>query len=68
VNFELDIDSLDTEGRGVARRDGKVAFVEGALAGERVRAELLERKPSFDIARAVEAARHCLSVVVNGAG
>lgn len=57
MSFELDVESLDTEGRGVARRDGKVVFVEGALAGERVRADLVERKPSFDIARTVEVLR-----------
>ena len=28
------IESLDQEGRGVARRDGKVVFIEGALPGE----------------------------------
>lgn len=45
------IESLDLEARGVARRDGKVVFVEGALPGERVSAHLTKRKPSFDIAR-----------------
>lgn len=57
MNFELDIESLDTEGRGVARLDGKVVFVEGALAGERVRAVRVEKKPSYDIARTVELLR-----------
>ena len=57
MSLELDIESLDTEGRGVARREGKVAFVEGALTGERVRAELVERRPSFDIVRALEVLR-----------
>ncbi len=50
---ELTIESLDQEGRGVAHADGKVVFVEGALPGERVDAEILKRKPSYDIARAV---------------
>ena len=58
MNFELDIQSLDTEGRGVARRDGKVAFVEGALTGERVVAGLVEKKPSYDIARTIEVLRN----------
>jgi len=48
----LDIVSLDQEGRGVARVEGKAIFVEGALPGERVLAATLKRKPSFEIARA----------------
>jgi len=47
------IESLDNEGRGVARVEGKAVFVDGALPGERVRIETLKRKPSFEIARAV---------------
>lgn len=47
----LDIQSLDLEARGVARHDGKVVFVEGALSGERVSARVARRKPSFDTAR-----------------
>lgn len=47
----LDIESLDLEARGVAHHDGKVVFVEGALPGERVRAQIVRRKPSFDTAR-----------------
>ncbi len=46
----LDIESLDQEGRGVARRDGKVVFVEGGLPGEHVQARIYRRKPSFDLA------------------
>ncbi len=45
------IESLDLEARGVARNDGKVVFVEGALPGERVSAHIIRRKPSFDTAR-----------------
>ena len=47
----LDIQSLDLEARGVARHDGKVVFVEGALPGERVRAQVVRRKSSFDTAK-----------------
>jgi len=47
----LEIDALDAEGRGVARNAGKVVFVEGAITGERVEAQLLESKPKFDRAR-----------------
>jgi 23S rRNA (uracil1939-C5)-methyltransferase len=45
------IESLDNEGRGVARVDGKAVFVEGALPGEHVAVETLKRKPSYEIAR-----------------
>ncbi len=52
--LRLTIDSLDVEGRGVARTaEGKVAFVEGALPGEQVEAELVRRKPAFDVLRTV---------------
>lgn len=44
----LQIESLDHEGRGIARRDGKVIFVEGALPGERVEAVIYRRKPAFE--------------------
>lgn len=47
----LNIESLDLEARGIARRDGKVVFVEGALPGERVTAATVRRKPSYEIAR-----------------
>ncbi|HBT33622.1 MAG TPA: 23S rRNA (uracil(1939)-C(5))-methyltransferase RlmD [Pusillimonas sp.] len=46
----LSIESLDLEARGVARREGKVVFVQGALPGERVQASIVRRKPSFDVA------------------
>lgn len=50
----LQVDSLDLEGRGIARSEGKVVFVVGALPGERVRAEIVARKPKFDRARLIE--------------
>lgn len=45
------VESLDLEGRGVARSDGKVMFIPGALPGETVRAEIVGRKATFDRAR-----------------
>ena len=50
---ELTIESLDQEGRGIARADGKVVFVDGALPGERVYADIVRRKPSYDVARVI---------------
>jgi 23S rRNA (uracil1939-C5)-methyltransferase len=46
----LFIESLDQEGRGVARRDGKAVFVEGALPGEIVTASVYRKKPSYEVA------------------
>ncbi len=51
----LTIGSVDHEARGVAHLDdGKVAFIDGALPGEVVRARIFKRKPSYeqgDVAR-----------------
>jgi len=44
------IASLDQEGRGIARIDGKAVFVEGALPGEVVTITTQKRKPTFDLA------------------
>ncbi len=48
----VDVASLDQDGRGVGRIDGKTVFIEGALPGERVAITLLKRKPTYEIARA----------------
>ncbi len=45
------IESLDQEGRGVARNDGKVIFIEGALTGETVSYSSYRKKPSFELAQ-----------------
>jgi 23S rRNA (uracil1939-C5)-methyltransferase len=44
------IESVDHEGRGVARIDGKTTFINGALPGETVHARISRRKPNFDVA------------------
>ena len=46
----LKVESLDQEGRGVARRDGKAVFIEGALPGEVVTCSVFRKKPTFEIA------------------
>jgi 23S rRNA (uracil1939-C5)-methyltransferase len=60
----FDIESLDLEARGVARREGKVFFIEGALPRERVVAETVRRKPSYEIARTVEVLKESSQRVV----
>jgi len=55
--LELEIDSLAFGGRGVARTDGLVVFVAGALPGDRVRAEITKAKKRFAEARTVELLR-----------
>jgi 23S rRNA (uracil1939-C5)-methyltransferase len=51
---ELNVHALDAGGHGIARNcAGKVVFVEGALGGETVEAQLLRSKPKFDTARTV---------------
>jgi 23S rRNA (uracil1939-C5)-methyltransferase len=56
-SFEVEIDSLDQEGRGVGRRDGKAVFVEGALPGERARYERRRNKPNYEVGRALSIER-----------
>ena len=51
ASLPLSITSLDQEGRGLARVDGKAIFVEGALPGEQVTVTTLRKKPTFEIAR-----------------
>ncbi len=54
AELELSIDSLAFGGSGVARSDGYVVFVRGAVPGDRVRARIVKRKRSYAEARAVE--------------
>ncbi len=51
---QVEIASLDQEGRGVARIGGKAVFVEGALPGERVTIATQKKKPTYEIARVEE--------------
>jgi len=55
------VDGLNDDGRGVARVDGKVTFIDGALPGELVRYRILKGKRNFDqgeLVEVVEASAH----------
>lgn len=47
--FETAIESLSHDGRGVTHVDGKAVFIEGALAGERVKFRYVEKTRKFDV-------------------
>ena len=64
VSYRLDIESLDLEARGVARHEGKVVFVRGALPGERVVARRVRNKPSYDVAETLALERESRQRVV----
>jgi 23S rRNA (uracil1939-C5)-methyltransferase len=55
--LELDVESLAFGGRGVARRNGYVVFVSGALPGDRVLARITKSKRSYAEASTVELVR-----------
>ena len=50
----LEIERLAPTGEAVARLSGKTVFVEGALAGERVEAEIVEEKARFARAKVLD--------------
>jgi len=53
MNPVVDILSLDHEGHGIARIDGKVTFVDGALAGERAEISVYRKHAKYNSANAV---------------
>jgi 23S rRNA (uracil1939-C5)-methyltransferase len=54
AELDLRIDALAFGGNGVARADGYVVFVQGAVPGDRVRAVLTKRKKAYGEARTLE--------------
>jgi 23S rRNA (uracil1939-C5)-methyltransferase len=54
AELELTIDSFAHGGAGVARLDGYVVFVQGAVPGDRVRAVVTKSKRDYGEARTVE--------------
>ncbi len=54
----LEVESLDLEAQGVAHRaDGKVVFIEGALPGERVQAQISRKKNNWEQGQVTAIAR-----------
>jgi 23S rRNA (uracil1939-C5)-methyltransferase len=53
VSPPVRVESLDQEGRGVARVEGKAIFIDGALPGEIVEYSSFQRKPNYELAEAV---------------
>ena len=53
MNPVVDILSLDHAGHGIARIDGKVTFVDGALAGERAEIDIYRKHAKYNSANAV---------------
>jgi 23S rRNA (uracil1939-C5)-methyltransferase len=51
------IESLNHEGRGVAHRDGKAIFVDGALTGETVTYSVYRKKDAFEMAQVTRIVR-----------
>lgn len=52
--FVAVIDNLSHDGRGVAKVDGKVVFIPGALPGEEVEAQRVSRSKKFETAKLLE--------------
>ncbi len=55
--LELEIDGISHDGRGLARREGKRVFIQGALPGEQVLAEITRRRKRFDEGRVQQVLR-----------
>ena len=55
--LELEIENLAFGGRGIARVDGMVIFVEGAVPGDLVNAKVFKKKRQFAEARTIEVLR-----------
>jgi len=48
------VDSLGHDGRGIARQEGKIQFVDGAMPGETVMAKVVGSRSKFDELRTVD--------------
>ena len=52
--FEAEIETLAYGGRGIARRDGYVVFINGGLPGDKVRAVVTKSKKGYAEANTIE--------------
>jgi len=52
--LELEIETLNSHGDGIARKDGYTVFLPDALPGDRVLAQIVKTTPRFGVARVVE--------------
>ena len=68
MSVELRVEKAVAGGDGLARLDGRVVFVEGALPGELVRAELAGGKRDWLKARAVSRTGRVISRTSGSAG
>lgn len=55
--INVQIDSIDLQANGVARHDGMVVFVRGALPGEHVLAQVVRTKPRYAVAQTLRVDR-----------
>lgn len=63
VELNLEIETLAFGGRGVARADGFVIFVDGALPGQNVHARILRKRKAYAEARTLEITKASLDEV-----
>ena len=52
--IEVSIESIGMAGEGVARLDNLVIFIDGALLGEKIKAQVIEVKKSFARAKVIK--------------
>ncbi|HVI40010.1 MAG TPA: 23S rRNA (uracil(1939)-C(5))-methyltransferase RlmD, partial [Anaerovoracaceae bacterium] len=53
-SYELTIEDMSTEGQGIGRIDGMAVFVDGAIVGDVVKAELTKLKKNYAFGRLTE--------------
>ncbi|MDD4565135.1 MAG: 23S rRNA (uracil(1939)-C(5))-methyltransferase RlmD [Eubacteriales bacterium] len=53
-SYELTIEDMSTEGQGIGRAEGLAVFVDGAVVGDVIKAELTKLKKNYAIGRIVE--------------